>query len=252
MGGKRTRESAEAALARLQLRMLEIQQACFCQGRRAVLVFVGPDAAGKGGAIRRMVERLDPRGVKVWPIGPPDEHERAHHYLRRFWVRLPARGEIAVFDRSWYGRVLVERVEKLAPKPTWKRAYGEINEFENLLLGEGAPVVKIYVAISKREQLRRFRERALVPYKRYKLTEDDIRAHLKWNEYEKARAEMLKRTSTRLAPWHVVQGDDKLKARVEILRIVTEALGRGMELKPPELAKPVRLGLEKLLGTKLE
>lgn len=248
----RKKQSAQDTLERLQIRMLEIQQAYHRQGRRAVLVFEGPDAAGKGGAIRRLVEKLDPRGIKVWPIGPPDEHERGHHYLHRFWLRLPGPRTIAIFDRSWYGRVLVERVEKLAPKPTWKRAYDEINRFEKLLTDDGVRIVKIFVAISRREQLRRFRERALVPYKRWKLTESDLRMHRLWNDYEKARREMCKRTSTGHAPWHVVAGDDKPAARIEAMRIVTETLARGVELQPPALDKPLRRELEKLLGETLD
>lgn len=248
----RKKQDAQDAIDRLQIRMLEIQQAYHRQSRRAVLVFEGPDAAGKGGAIRRLVEKLDPRGIKVWPTGPPDEHERAHHYLHRFWARLPAARTIAIFDRSWYGRVLVERVEKLASKPAWQRAYDEINRFEKLLIDDGVKLVKIYLSISKREQLSRLRERALVPYKRWKVTESDIRAHRQWNEYEKARRDMLKRTSTGFAPWHVVEGDDKTAARIAVLRIVTSALAKGVELRAPELDKPLRRELEKLLGEALD
>jgi polyphosphate kinase 2 (PPK2 family) len=246
------RNAAHDAIARLQIRMLQIQQACFRDRRRMVLVFEGPDAAGKGGAIRRLTERLDPRGVHVWPIGPPEESEAGHHYLHRFWTRLPAPGSIAIFDRSWYGRVLVERVEKLAPRPDWERAYDEIVAFEKLLTDDGVRLVKFFVAITKREQLRRFRQRALAPHKLWKLTEADLRAHRLWEEYEKARREMLKRTSSRFAPWHVVDGSDKTRARAEILRIATGALGRGLDVKPRKLAKPLRQKLEKLLGEKLE
>jgi len=245
------KEAAQDAIARLQVRMLQIQQACFRDRRRMVLVFEGPDAAGKGGAIRRLTERLDPRGVHVWPIGAPEDSEAGHHYLHRFWTRLPAPGSIAIFDRSWYGRVLVERVEKLAARPDWERAYDEIVAFEKLLTDDGVRLVKFFVAIGRREQLRRFRQRALAPHKLWKLTEADLRAHRLWDEYEKAQREMLKRTSPRFAPWHRVDGTDKTRARVEVLRIATEALGRGLDVKPRKLAKPLRQELEKLLGEKL-
>ena len=252
MPGKRGKKDSPDTLERLQLRMLEIQQACYCARRRVVLVFEGPDAAGKGGAIRRLTVRLDPRGVHVWPIGPPDEHERGRHHLYRFWRRLPAPGAIAIFDRSWYGRVLVERVEKLTPKADWRRAFREIETFEKLLTDDGVTLIKVFISITRREQLRRFRERALVPYKRWKVTEADLRAHRLWSQYEKARHEMIARTSTRFAPWRVVAGDDKQAARIEVLNVVASALSKGLDLRPPELAKPLRAELERLLGAKLE
>src|SRR5262245_50449560 len=135
----------EAAFEELEIRMLEIQQAYHRQGQRAILAFEGTDAAGKGGTIKRLVEKLDPRGIKVWPIGPPSADEHGRHYLYRFWARLPEPGTIAIFDRSWYGRVLVERIDGLTPKPAWKRAYREINEFERMLTDDGVRVVKLFL-----------------------------------------------------------------------------------------------------------
>jgi polyphosphate kinase 2 (PPK2 family) len=248
----RNRQKAEAPIAELQIRMLEIQQAYRRDGRRAVLVFEGVDAAGKGGAIRRLTERLDPRGVKVWPIGPPDAHDHGHHYLRRFWARLPEPGTIAIFDRSWYGRVLVERIDGLAAKQDWRRAYGEINRFEKMLVDDGIRLVKLFIDIDKKEQLRRFRERALVPYKRWKLTESDLRTHRNWNAYQKAFGDMLKRCSTRTAPWHVVNGNDKTTARLTVLQIATDCLASNVPLQPPELEAGLRKALEELLGEKLD
>jgi polyphosphate kinase 2 (PPK2 family) len=240
------------ALEPLQIRMLQIQQAYRRDRRRAILVFEGTDAAGKGGAIKRLTEKLDPRGIKVWPVGPPTPEEQGRHYLYRFWMHLPAPGQIAVFDRSWYGRVLVERVEKLTPKAACERAYDEINAFERMLADDGARVVKLFLEIDRQEQLKRFRERALVPYKRWKLNEADIRAHGLWNEYRKAQREMLRRTSTRAAPWHAIDANDKNRARIEVLRVVTGALSEGVELASPELDPKLRAGFEKLLGEKLE
>ncbi len=252
MAGKRKNSGGNGALDALQIRMLEIQQACHRSGWRAIVLFEGTDAAGKGGAIKRVTEKLDPRGFKVWNTGPPTTAEQAIHYLYRFWQRLPEPGTIALFDRSWYGRVLVERVEKLTPKAAWRRAYIEINRFEKMLADDGVRIVKLLLTIDRDEQLRRFRERALVPYKRWKLTESDIRAHLLWDKYRRAQQDMLRLTATRHAPWHVVDGNDKRRARDDVLRIVTTALSRGMTLHPPALSPSLRADLEKLLGEKLE
>ncbi|MCC7049099.1 MAG: polyphosphate kinase [Alphaproteobacteria bacterium] len=252
MANKNGKNGDEAALERLQIRMLEVQQAYHRDRRRAVVLFEGVDAAGKGGAIRRLTERLDSRGVKVWPIGPPDQHDQGHHYLRRFWARLPEPGTIAVFDRSWYGRVLVERIDELVPKADWKRAYEEINCFERMLTDDGIRLIKLFIDIGKKEQLRRFRERALVPYKRWKVTDADLRMHRNWNAYQHAFKDMLKHCSSRAAPWHVVPGNDKTKARLKVLAIVGDALAHDVELKPPELPPELRNALEKLLGGRLD
>jgi polyphosphate:AMP phosphotransferase len=200
----------------------------------AVLVFEGPDAAGKGGAIRRVVRAIDSRFYRVIPIGAPTDEELAHPYLWRFWRHLPGRGHFAVFDRSWYGRVLVERVEGLCPPRAWQRAYAEINAFEEQLVEAGTLVIKFWLAISEEEQLRRFREREATGYKRYKLTPEDWRNRAKAPAYAEAACEMIERTSTEIAPWHLVAADDKLHARIEVLRAVCEGLERavGPDEKP--------------------
>lgn len=218
------KKAYEAALAEVQLRLLRLQQHHYHKRRRAIIVFEGWDAAGKGGAIRRLTEKLDPRGLRVWPIGPPTEDEQAKHYLYRFWAKLPEPATWAVFDRSWYGRVLVERVEQLVHKHDWRRAYGEINEFEKMLTADGVPVVKLFLHISKKEQLRRFHEREDNPYKRWKITEDDWRNRRKWSKYEKAIEAMFEETSTPRAPWHVIAGERKWYARVTACRKVADAL----------------------------
>jgi PPK2 family polyphosphate:nucleotide phosphotransferase len=241
----------EALLKKLQLEMLTVQQSYFRQKRRAVIVLEGPDAAGKGGAIKRMTERLDPRGLHVWPIGAPNEWEIGKHYLFRFWQRLPDPGTFAIFDRSWYGRVLVERVEKLAARRDWQRAYEEINAFETMLAHDGVRVVKLLLWISKGEQRRRFRERLENPYKRWKLTPADLRNRARWPSYERAFEEMLERTSTGTAPWHVVPADHKWFARVEVLRTVIAALRRGVSIELPPLDPAVKRAAAKLLGLKV-
>ncbi len=221
-----------AAETRAQKRMLAVQQACRREGKRAVIVFEGWDAAGKGGAIRRLTARLDPRGYKVWPIGAPDAAEQGRHYLYRFWTRLPEPGAIAIFDRSWYGRVLVERVEGLISDAAWRRAYDEINEFEHLLTADGVRMVKIFLHISPGEQLRRFRERLDDPIKRWKLTPEDLRNRRRVDEYTTAYHDMFERTSTRAAPWRAIAGDDKRTARVEVMEIIAKRLSRNLSLAP--------------------
>jgi PPK2 family polyphosphate:nucleotide phosphotransferase len=245
------KEAYEGALKPLQLELLTIQQTYFRQRRRAILVFEGPDAAGKGGAIKRLTERLDPRGVHVWPIGAPNEEERQQHYLARFWERLPALGSFAVFDRSWYGRVLVERVEKLTPKDSWQRAYEEINEFERMHVNDGARIVKCLLWITEDEERDRFLERLKNPYKRWKLTEEDLRNRKKWDKYENAFEDMLELTSTPEAPWHIIPANKKWYARVEVLRIVTEALRKGVDVELPPLDPQLKKRAAKLLDVKL-
>ncbi len=218
------KDEYEERLKELQLRLLMVQRRFYQKRLRGVVAFEGWDAAGKGGAIRRLTERLDPRGVRVYPIGAPTADEQGRHYLWRFWQRLPAPGEIAVFDRSWYGRVLVERVEGLATKAEWKRAYGEINAFEKALTDDRCPVVKIFLHITKKEQLKRFKERERNPYKNWKIGPEDWRNRKRWKRYEKAIDEMFERTHTPAAPWHVVAGNHKWHARLGVLRLVVEAL----------------------------
>lgn len=244
----RSKAEYERRLARLQLRMLSIQQAFFHDRLRGVVVVEGWDAAGKGGMIRRLGEKLDPRGFKVWPISAPDPAEQARHYLYRFWTKLPEPGTLAVFDRSWYGRVLVERVQELAPRDVWRRAYREINEFERMLSADGVRIAKVFLHITPEEQLRRFAERLNDPYKRWKLTAADIRDHLRWEDYVVAAEDMFARTSTAHAPWHVVPGDRKWYARVASIERIADRLGRGLDLTPPRLDPGVERAALRLLG----
>jgi polyphosphate kinase 2 (PPK2 family) len=214
----------EDRLKKYQLRMLRLQQHLYQKKRRAIVAFEGWDAAGKGGAIRRLTERLDPRGFHVWPIGAPRPDEQGRHYLWRFWERLPAPGEIAVFDRTWYGRVLVERIEGFAAKSEWKRAYGEINEFEKMLTDDGVPIVKIFLHITKDEQLRRFKEREHNPYKKWKIGPEDWRNRKRWSDYEVAIDDMFRKTSTQRAPWNALAANAKWYTRTEVLRTVVKTL----------------------------
>ena len=193
-----------------------------------LILFEGWDAAGKGGAIKRLVENFDPRGYEVTPVSAPNDTERAHHYLWRFWQAVPTAGRIAVFDRTWYGRVLVERVEGFCQETEWRRAYREINEFEEQLTNFGAVIVKFWLHIDKDEQLRRFEEREKTPGKSWKITAEDWRNREKWDDYKSAVDEMLFRTSTRKAPWTVVAANSKEYARLTVLRTVAEAMGKAL------------------------
>jgi polyphosphate kinase 2 (PPK2 family) len=189
-----------------------------------VLVFEGSDAAGKGGAIRRVAGALDPRSYRIVPVASPTDEERAQPYLWRFWRHAPGHGEIVIFDRSWYGRVLVERVEGLANEADWMRAYDEINEFEEQWLRNGTILCKFWLQIGKDEQLRRFKGREQTRFKRFKITQEDWRNRKKWAAYEQAVADMVDRTSTEIAPWTLVEANDKSYARVKVLRTICRAL----------------------------
>lgn len=247
-----SKKAFEAELAQRQLQMLAVQRAYHRLQRRAVLVFEGWDASGKGGSIRRLTEKLDPRGYKVHPIGAPTETEQGRHYLYRFWQRLPAKGQLAVFDRSWYGRVLVERVEGFCAPADWKRAYDEINAFEAMLLDDGVRVIKFFLHITPEEQSRRFVERLHNPYKRWKLTSEDLRNREKWSAYEQAIDDMLAKTSTERAPWTLVPGDHKWTARMTIIRHVIDALSEGVDLTMPPIRPDLKADAEKLLGVSLD
>lgn len=212
-------------LAKQQERFARLTQRKKFGKRSMVIVFEGHDAAGKGSAIRRITAALDARQYAVVPVGAPSDEERSRPYLWRFWRRLPGHGHITIFDRSWYGRVLVERVEGLAPAADWMRAYREINDFEAELLRSGTVVAKFWLQISKEEQLRRFRARETTPFKRFKITPADWRNRKKWAAYEEAAADMIERTSTEIAPWTIVEAEDKAFARVKIMR----TLGRTLE-----------------------
>ena len=207
-----------------QLRLLNHQLALHDSKRSVVIVFEGPDAAGKGGAIKRIVERLDPRLLRVHSVVKPTAEEYQHHYLWRFWSKLPQYGQIVIFDRSWYGRVLVERVENFASDKEWKRAYQEINEFERLLVDDGAIFVKFYLHIAKDEQLLRFKRREADPYKHWKISDEDWRNRRKWDQHNQAAEAMFEKTSTATAPWHVVAANFKWFARVKVVKAVVDRI----------------------------
>jgi polyphosphate:AMP phosphotransferase len=211
-------------LKKLQAELNELAWDAYKQGIATVLVFEGVDAAGKGGAIRRVTQAVDSRLREVIPIAAPTDEERAHHYLWRFWRRVPRAGRITIFDRSWYGRVMVERVEGFTSEAAWSRAYLEINDFEEQLTEAGIVVQKFWLQISKEEQLDRFKAREDTPYKRYKITDEDWRNRNRWDDYREAVNEMLARTSAQDAPWNLIAGNDKRFARIQVLEIVTGAL----------------------------
>ena len=210
-------------LKQAQLALLTHQRALAESKRSLLVVFEGPDAAGKGGAIRRMLERLDPRLLRVHSIVKPTEEEYAHHYMWRFWSKIPKYGQVAVFDRSWYGRVLVERVEGFATDAQWKRAYREINQFEECLVEDGAVMVKIYMHISKDEQLARFKRREADPYKHWKITDEDWRNRRKWDQHNDAAEDMFQKSSSGI-PWTVLPSNYKWFARVSVIQTVNAAL----------------------------
>jgi AMP-polyphosphate phosphotransferase len=222
-------------LRKLQIAMLELEEIYRVERRRGIVALEGWDAAGKSGAIGRLIEKLDPRWVRVWPIGPPSAEEQGRHYLWRFWQRLPLPGQIAIFDRSWYGRVLVERVEGLARPKEWRRAYDEINAFEQMLVDDGVSLVKLFLHISGEEQLRRFRERIVTPTKHWKISAEDIFNRARRADYLAALDDMFALTSTGTARWHVVPAEYKWFARVSLAKTVVKALGSGIALGPPAL-----------------
>jgi polyphosphate:AMP phosphotransferase len=196
-----------------------------------IALFEGNDAAGKGGAIRRITSALDARSYNIIPVAAPTEEERAQPYLWRFWRHIPRRGRITIFDRSWYGRVLVERVEEFCSKADWMRAYSEINDFETQLVCHNIVVVKFWLAISKEEQLERFKERERISFKRFKITEEDWRNRNKWDEYEHAVCDMVDRTSTEIAPWTLIEANDKNFARIKVLKTLCQRIEDAMRKK---------------------
>jgi len=210
----------EQDLLKYQDRIRALQYSLYKRKIPLIIVYEGWDAAGKGGNIMRLVRHMNPRGYDVVPIGRPDQTELDHHYLWRFYTRFPKSGHITIFDRSWYGRVLVERVEGFCTPHEWKRAYNEINEMEEVYIGSGGGLVKFWLEIDKDEQLKRFNQRQNDPLKQWKITEEDWRNRKKWDEYDEAVDEMLARTSTQLAPWTVVESDDKQYARLKTLQTV--------------------------------
>jgi len=224
-----TDEEYKKELKKLQKRLGELHNVIYRKKIPVILCYEGWDAAGKGGNIRRIARPLDPRGFDVMPIASPEPHELARQYLWRFWTRLPRSGHICIFDRTWYGRVMVERLEGFCSEDDWKRAYNEINEFERQLTDWGAVVLKFWIHIDQDTQLARFNDRQNTPEKAWKLTEEDWRNREKWPQYEEAVDEMLQKTSTKNAPWFIIESNDKKYARIKALKIVIDALEKACE-----------------------
>lgn len=227
-----SRKQYEESLAKWQGRLNELVRDPRFKRRSLICVFEGADAAGKGGSIRRVAAAMDARQYQIVPIAAPTEEERAQPYLWRFWRHIPRNGRVTIFDRSWYGRVLVERVEGFCREADWLRAYSEINDFEHELADAGAVIVKFWLQISKDEQLRRFQEREKTEYKRFKITAEDWRNREKWDAYHQAVCDMVDRTSTGTAPWTLVEANDKAYARVKVLRTICERLAAALEATP--------------------
>jgi polyphosphate:AMP phosphotransferase len=224
-----SKEKYATKIVKAQGNLAKLTRSAKMADHSVIVVFEGNDAAGKGGAIRRVTGALDARQYDVVPVAAPTDEERAQTYLWRFWKNVPRLGRITIFDRSWYGRVLVERVEGFATQASWTRAYAEINDFEEQLTVAGAIVVKVWLAITKEEQLRRFKEREQTKFKQYKITPDDWRNRKKWDDYIVAGGDMIDRTSTSLAPWHVIEANDKHLARVRVLEAISGRMEAAFE-----------------------
>lgn len=224
-----TREEYKQGLIKYQVRLGQLGYQVYVQKRPVIIVYEGWDAGGKGGNIKRVTEALDPRGYVVHPIAAPAGEDKTHHYLWRFWRRLPEKGQIAIFDRSWYGRVMVERIEGFCTEEEWKRAFREINQFERKLVDFGSILIKFWIHIGQDEQLARFEARKDTAYKSWKLTDEDWRNRDKWNLYQEAVEDMLLKTSTITAPWTIVEGNSKYYARVKALKTVVETLENELE-----------------------
>lgn len=243
-------DAYERQLEKLQNRLLDLQIHHLRTGGRAIIGVDGWDAAGKGGMIQRVVFGLEPRSTHVWRIGAPTRDEQGRHYLWRFWQRLPPPGNWAMFDRTWYGRVLVERIEGLCSKDEWKRAYREINEFERQLTDDGVRIVKLLVHVSAEEQKKRMISRLSRPHKRYKVGLEDFRNIARREQYLEAYDEMLEKTSTDNAPWHVIASDHKKQARIAGLAVIVDELSRGVEITEQELDPEVAAAAFKMWGWK--
>jgi len=243
------RNHYEMRLEALQQQLEKVQAAYIVQGLKAAIAIEGWDAAGKGGLISRLIGTLDHRYTKVWSIGAPTRAEIDHHYLWRFWQRLPGAREIAVFDRSWYGRVLVERVDGLTPETEWRRAYDEINAFEALQLADGMRIVKLFLHITQDEQDKRLQERLETPWKRWKTGADDYHNRSMRAEYLKAYADMLEHCSTKAAPWTVIAANDKKWARIKGMETVVATLSEGIDLNYPPADPELVTLASKALGT---
>lgn len=218
------KEALAKEAEKLQLHMLRVQQGVFHKKDRVIIIFEGFDAAGKGGAIRALTEKLDPRSVKVIPIGAPTAEEKSQPWLYRFWRDLPVPGQIVIFDRSWYGRVLVEKVDQLTPPEKLKTAFEEINQFEAQLQNDGITLIKIFLGITKDEQLQRFEDRLKDPYKQWKIGMPDINARKNWTKYVQAVNEFLVKCNPKSSPWFMIPANSKRFTRREVLAIVTDEL----------------------------
>lgn len=238
----------DEALADLQERLSRILVAHIVHKRRSVVVVEGWDAAGKGGAIQRLTARLDPRSFSVWPIAAPTEEEKARHFLWRFWNKLPRAGELGIFDRSWYGRVLVERVEGFATPAQWRRAYDEINEFECQQADDGTAIVKLFFHVTQKEQEDRLRKRLDDPWKRWKVNAEDFRNRARREDYLAAIADMFANTDTRWGPWHVIDGNNKKAARIAALTVIADALESAVPMAPPPASPDLEALARKALG----
>jgi polyphosphate kinase 2 (PPK2 family) len=225
------KEDYTKKIKRYQAQLRDIEYQLYRLRLPMMIVYEGVDAAGKGGNIKRVTEHLDPRGYQVVTSAAPNDIEKAHHYLWRYWTRLPKSGHIAIYDRSWYGRILVERVEGFCSEEEWSRAYQEINEFEEHFANFGGVIVKFWLQISKEEQLKRFKERERVPYKHWKITEEDYRNREKWDAYRLAADEMLIKTGTTGAPWTIVEANSKYFARLKTMKTIIDAAARAIERK---------------------
>lgn len=232
--GEKFRGDFDKELRELQKRMERVQVAHIVHKRRSVIVFEGWDAAGKGGIIKRLTATLDPRYYQVWPISAPTEEERDRHFLWRFWRRLPAGRNIGIFDRSWYGRVLVERVEDFCAAAEWKRAFDEINEFEAQQIDAGTNIVKLFIHITQEEQDRQLAQRLDTPWKRWKTGVEDYRNRNRREEYLKAMHDMFRQTDTRWAPWKVIDGNDRKGGRIAALTAVIERLEQMVPMEMPD------------------
>jgi AMP-polyphosphate phosphotransferase len=246
------RQVFETRLVELQHQMELIQAAYINQGRKAIIAIEGWDAAGKGGLITRLVGPLDHRYTKVWSIGAPTKAEAEHHYLWRFWQRLPGNREIAVFDRTWYGRILVERVDNFASEAEWRRAYDEINAFEALQIADGMRIVKLFLHITQDEQDKRLKERLETPWKRWKTGADDYHNRSMRAEYLKAYHDMFDLCSTKAAPWTVIAANDKKWARIKGMEAVVATLSEGVDLDYPAADPDLVAVATKALGKVIE
>ena len=233
--GPKYKGDYEHDLAALQERLARILVAHIVHGKKSVIVCEGWDAAGKGGAIQRLTAKWDPRHFSVWPISAPTAEEKERHFLWRFWTKLPGAGQIGVFDRSWYGRVLVERVEGYASEAQWRRGYDEINEFEAQQADDGTAIVKLFFHVTQEVQDERLQARIEHAWKRWKVTAEDFRNRSRREDYLAAAKDMFAHTNTRWAPWHVVDGNNKKSARIAALTAIADALERAVPLKPPPL-----------------